>query len=479
MGHSVDGQLAVPSPAMSRGVLALLTGIALIVAFSESMLVPAFPIIAHQYGSTPNEVAWVSAIYLLIGAASVPLVGKLADIYGRKRLLVAVMAIYSAAALLNAFTWNLESLIVSRAIQGVGLAMFPLAFALIHDEVARDRVPLATGIVSGMNSIGSTIGLVGGAWITEQFGWHANYLILAPASIALTVALAVFAVESPQRERSGVDYVGAAFFAIGIGLVLTGLTEGAVLGWTSIGTVLLFGSGAAMIGLFVLQERRASAPLMDFKLPGIRNMLKTDALMFIAGAAFYLGFQLVTYFCQNPAPGFGLDVTDAALVMLPGAALMIVFALLAGVLMRRVGIRFPEFIALVLFVVGFLSFLFFHDTVTQIAVGFVPIVAGVAMLFNSVVNATMVLAPAEKVGTQNGALTVFQEVGQSVAAAIVGATLVSFLNPVTLVPTGQAYLVLCLIGIGFAALGFLVLATLPRITIPGTPAALRPGPPTT
>ncbi len=460
---------------MSRVVLGLLTAIALIVAFSESMLIPALHNIGKQYGASTNEVAWVPAIYLLVGAASVPLVGKLGDIYGRKRMLIVVMAVYSAAALLNGFSWSLESLIAFRAMQGVGLAMFPLAFALIHDEVPAARVPLSIGLVSGMNSVGSTIGLLGGAWITDTFGWQANYRLLGPMAIALTILLGFLAAETNVRERESIDYAGAAFFAIGIGLVLVGVTEGAVFGWTSAATLSLFLGGAAFLVVFVLQERRTREPLMSFRLPRIGLMLKTNVLMFVAGAGFYLGFETVIYFAQGPPPGFSLNVTEAALILLPGAVLMIVFALLAGVLMRRYGVKLPEFLALVLFPVGFSSLLLFHATTAEVAVGFIPVVAGVAMLFNCAVNATMTLAPQQKVGAQNAALTVFQNVGQSIAAAIAGAALLAYSDPVTLAPTGQAYAFLCLLGIVLATIGLVVLSTMPRIDVgKGDPVAAAP-----
>jgi MFS family permease len=464
---------APAAPAMSKLVLGLLTGIALIVAFSESMLIPALPIIQAQYGASATDVAWVPAIYLLVGAASVPLVGKLGDIYGRKRMLLVVMMIYSLAAIGNGFSWSLESLLFFRGLQGVGLAMFPLAFALIHDQVPAAKVPLATGLVSGMNSVGSTIGLLGGAAITAAWGWQWNYRILGPVAIVLTLLLAVFALEGSRREKEGIDYAGAAFFAIGVGLLLVAVTEGASLGWTSAVTLSLFGVAGVLLVIFVVQELRVKQPMMNFRLPGIRSMLKTDFLMFVAGACFYLGFEAIIYFSQQVGPGFGLDITGAALVLLPGAVLMIVFALLAGVLMRRYGIRVPELIGLVLLMSGFLSLFAFHGSEVQVAADFIPIVAGVAMLFNCVVNATMVLSPPAKVGAQNGTLTVFQEVGQSIAAAIAGVALATFVNPSTGVPTGTAYIVICSVGIGLAVMGLLVLATLPTVVIPGSPAASK------
>jgi hypothetical protein len=128
-------------------------------------------------------------------------------------------------------------------------------------------------------------------------------------------------------------------------------------------------------------------------------------------------------------------------------------------------------VALVLLIAGFFSLYAYHSSELAVTLGFIPVVAGVAILFNSVVNATMVLAPPQKVGAQNGTLTVFQEVGQSIAAAVAGAALVSFLDPVSAVPTSQAYAVICFVGIGLAAVGFVVLARTPRLTIPDTPAA--------
>ncbi len=466
-----EGAMVATRPVMSGGVLAVLTGIALIVSISESMLVPALPTIQADYGTTPAAVSWVSAIYLLTGAVSLPVFGKLGDIYGKKRILFVVMIVYSAAITFNGFTWNLETLIVSRAVQGLGYSMFPLAFSLIHDELPSARVPLATSLLSGMNGVGGAIGLVAGAAITASVGWAVNFRLLAPAAWALTILVFLLVRESPERHPQAIDYPGVAFFTIGVSALLVGVTQGGEVGWTSPGTIALFFTALVFLVVFVFRERRTKQPLINFQLPRSRDMLKINFEMFVAGTCLYLGFLAVIYFAQGPPPGFGLEVNEAAIILLPASVSMLFFAPFAGWQVRRIGTRFPAFLGLTLLTVGFLSLLALHVTAVQVAIGTLIILGGVATLFTCLVNSILMLTPGDQVGSQTATITVFQLVGQSIGAAFAGAALTALIDPITMHPSAQAYAIVCALGVVLAATGMVFAFLTPNLKVKEAEAA--------
>ncbi|MEM0264158.1 MAG: MFS transporter, partial [Saccharolobus sp.] len=139
--------------------LLILAPIAIAVMYTEAMLIPSLPTIANDFNVNSATVSWVLTAYLISGVIANPIIGKLGDIYGKKRMLVYVMIIYTIAVSFNGFAPNFALFIIFRTIQGIGLGMFPLAFSLIREEFPPHLIPRAQGIVSAMFGIGSAISL--------------------------------------------------------------------------------------------------------------------------------------------------------------------------------------------------------------------------------------------------------------------------------------------------------------------------------
>jgi MFS family permease len=195
-------------------ILVILSLIAIMVMFTESMLIPALPTIQAEFNSTVTWTSWVLSIYLVAGAVFTPIFGKLGDTYGKKKFLVICMSLYTLGVIATGFAWNIQSLLIFRALQGLGMGMFPLAYALIRDEFPPEKVAMATGIISAMFGAGAAIGLVVGAWISENFGWRMTYHTIVPIAIAITL-LAIYKLqESPIRDPSKVDISGAITFSV-------------------------------------------------------------------------------------------------------------------------------------------------------------------------------------------------------------------------------------------------------------------------
>jgi len=458
-----------PRPLMTGTALALLTCTALLVSFSESMLIPALPTIQAQFGSNAADISWVPAIYLLVGAISVPLFGKLGDLYGKKRMLTFVMLAYSIAVILDGFAWNLPSLLVFRAVQGLGLAMFPLAISLIHDEAVAARVPVAVGLITSMNGVGAAIGLIGGAYITQTFSWQTNYNLLAPFAVVLTLLLYLVARESTQLTRERIDYVGLSIFGLTITMLLLAISEGGILGWTSTATITLFALSAIFAVALVVAERHVTNPLFEIHLPEVGSILKVDFAMLVAGAVMFMGFYMVIYFAQEPTIGLGRDVEKAALILAPAALLMLVFAPLGGRLAQRWGSKPVELIGTFLVIVGFVSLLLLHSGAQELGAGCVVLFAGVSFLLTALSISILILSPAGSVGSEVGLNTSFRTLGQAIGVAISGAFLAGFLVPGTLLPSDEAYALTAYAGIALGIVALLLLASLPNLKVKGSP----------
>ena len=227
------------------------------------MLIAALPTIQAQYNTTTTWTAWIISIYLVVGAVATPILGKLGDWLGKRRFFLVAMVLYTVGVIGNGFAWSLASLLLFRAIQGIGLAIFPLAFAIIRDEFPPERVPTATGIVSAMLGVGAAVGLVVGSWVANNYGWQTTYHSVIPVALVLVVVAALTLKESPIRTPSRVDFPGAITFAIAIVSFLIAMTEGTSRGWTSGFIISLLALAFVFIIAFIIIEMRTRDPMID------------------------------------------------------------------------------------------------------------------------------------------------------------------------------------------------------------------------
>ncbi|HOK28105.1 MAG TPA: MFS transporter, partial [Methanomassiliicoccaceae archaeon] len=183
-----------------RTILAVLASLALMTMFVEIMLVPALPAMVRDFPQQAGWIPWVLSIYMLVGAVVTPLVGRLGDMYGKKRVLIAVMVLYLIALLGGGFSIAISEalfgapsifvLLFFRALQGVGMGMFTLAFGIVRDTFPPAKVPMAIGIIPSMFAVGVSIGLIGGGWITSVGRWNDAFYAVTMPFLALTVASA-------------------------------------------------------------------------------------------------------------------------------------------------------------------------------------------------------------------------------------------------------------------------------------------------
>jgi len=461
-------------------VLVILSLTGLMVSFSESMLIPALPTLQAEFHTTEAVVAWVPAIYLLLGSLTTPTFGKLGDTYGKKKLLLVALILYTIAVIGNGFAWSIDSLLAFRAIQGVGLAMFPLAFALIRDEFPREKVPTATGIISAMFAVGATIGFIGGGYITQTYSWQTNYHLLAPVAAIVTLLVLWKIRESPVRTPSRLDTWGITLLAIAIVGFLVPLTEASVWGWTSLYTLGLFAIAIIAVVALVHAELRVRDPLIDLKLKGVRHVLETNLMMFIAGFAMFMVYLAMAYLTRTPPPvGFGLDTFQSALVFVPAGLVILVAGPLFGRIVSRRGAKNALLLASLIVVASFIFFILFNATLAEIVIGTVILFAGIGGVFVAAINVLIMYVPPSKTGAETALNTVFRFIGGAVGTAIAGSLLTLYEAPITVVlpegptvvlaPTNQAFAYIAVVALILSLVGVVtayVLKRAPDIELP-------------
>ncbi len=230
-------------------------------AMLQSLVIPALPTLQHDLHTTPTGVTWVFTAYLLSASVATPIAGRLGDMFGKKRALLVVLTGLAGGSLIAALATTLPVLIAARTIQGIGGAIFPLAYGIIRDEFPRERVAGGIALISGLLGIGGGLGIVLAGPILDNLGYHWLFWIPALVVGATVIATLLFIPESPIRAEGSVDWPGAALLSFWLVCVLLAISQAPQWGWTSPRTIGLLVVGLLAGAVWVVIEGRTRMPL--------------------------------------------------------------------------------------------------------------------------------------------------------------------------------------------------------------------------
>ncbi len=441
----------------------------------QTLVVPALPTIQDDLDTTNTWTTWVFTGFLLTSAVATPLLGKLGDTYGKKRLLVIAMAIFAVGTVAAALADSIALLIAARALQGAAGAIFPLSFGIIRDEFPRDRVGMGLGLLSATFGVGGALGLVLSGVILESLHWTWLFWIGAVPVIAALLLVWRMVPESPMRTPSRIDWRGAVTLSAGLVALLVALSEGESWGWLS-ATTLGVGLGSLVIlALWVLVELRVPEPMVQIGMMRDRAVFWTNIVALIAGFAMFGTFLLVPTFVQMGAGlpaglaaqvsyGFGASVIVAGLYLLPSSVVMLVVGPVGGILEGRVGARVLTGVGCAVLGLGGFVLALAHTTGAEIVLAMVLVGAGVGLVYAMLAKLIVDSVSPEVTGIALGMNTVMRTIG-GVVGGQVGAAI---LSAVTIGPSGlpaeNAFTVTFLISGVAAFLAVLCTWRIPRRT---------------
>ena len=450
-------------PKRARGMLTVLAGMALMVTYVETMVIPGFKSFVIFFDDAPaTTVVWIVSAYLLVGTVATPVFGKLGDKYGKKRMLLIVMSLYALAVSLAGFSPNIGAafgidranqiyvLIGVRAFQGLGMGMFPLAFAMLPEVFPGARVGQAQGIVSAMFAAGASFGLVGGGYITYVWGWQVTYHTVIPVAVALVIVAYFILRESPHLTPNPIDYPGVASLGLALATALFGLTEGVYWGWTSFSAVRFAGvpwgvpqffllALAAML-FFLMWERRSKTPVVSFTALKQRNIWVSNVNGIFVGLGMFLIFIALVILIEYPyAPGFDLNEFQMGLLSVPVTLSMLALAPVWGWL---VGNRGPKPVMVGGFGImglGAVGLVFFHSSVFELlSFSAVALVGNVAILI-AMSNIIVLTVSPDELGIQTGMNQTFRNLGSAVGPVIAATVTASFMTTTYVAVTGVPF----------------------------------------
>jgi MFS family permease len=286
-----------------------------------------------------------------------------------------------------------------------------------------------------MFGVGTAVGLVLGAWITDNFGWRMTYHSVIPVAVGVTLLAAYTLKESPIRTPSKVDIAGATAFSIAILSFLVAMTEGERWGWTSLNTLGLLGVALIFIVLFVAIEMRVKDPMINLAVLSRRNVFFTNMTAFVVGLTMFMMFQAITYLVRSPAPiGFGASIFDAGLLQVPGAMALLVVGPVAGMLVNKRGAKLPLVFGAVVLAVSFSYFYAFNSTKPEIVFGLIVMAVGMGLMMVSMINIIIQSVSQAQTGIATAMNTIFRTIGGVVGPTIAGVYLARYKSPI-MIPT--------------------------------------------
>jgi EmrB/QacA subfamily drug resistance transporter len=445
-------------------------------ALLQSLVVPVLPTIERALGTSQANVTWVLTAYLLSASIFTPIMGRLGDMTGKKRMFVVSLLFLAIGCLLSAVSTSLALMIVGRVIQGVGGGVLPLAFGIIRDEFPAERVPGAVGIIAALTAVGAGLGIVLAGPIVEALDYH--WLFWFPLFMIASSAVAAFYLvpESVVRTQGRINWAAALLMSAWLVALLLAASEAPAWGWASGRIVGLLVATIVLGAAWVLVEVRSDNPLIDMQMMRIRAVWTTNLVALLFGVGMYAMFAFLPEFLQTPSAagyGFGSSITESGLMILPQAAAMFVVGLVAGRLARRFGSRNLVIAGSALSVLAFVWLAWQHGHKGDIYAVSVALGVGFGMAFASMSNLIVAAVPPEQTGVASGMNANIRTIGGSLGAAFMASIVTSDAAPNGL-PREAAYTH------GFLMLAAaLLLSALAAILIPtrrrAAPTELEPG----
>ena len=424
---------AIPTARSARAVptsaiVATLCLSGTVVALQQTLVVPLLPDFPEILGTTTDNASWLVTSTLLVGAVATPIVSRLADMIGKRRMMVVCMLVMVAGSVIAALRPNFALVVTGRALQGFAAALIPVGISILRDELPREKVPSAVALMSATLGIGGGIGLPASGLIYDHLGWQAIFWGSAAIGVVLIVAVLAIVPESAIRTRGRFDYLGAVLLSIALTSLLLAISKGGTWGWTSERTLGLFLVALVVLVVWVPFELRVSQPMVDIRTSTRRPVLLTNIASLLVGFAMFGNLLATTQQLQLPVStgyGFGTTVVVAGLYMLPSSLAMVAFAPVSAGITRRSGAKTTLIIGCVLLAAGYVARVFLTAAVWQVVLGATIVSVGTAIGYAAMPTLIMRAVPITETASANGLNTLLRAVGTSTSSAAVAAALSS------------------------------------------------------
>ena len=416
------------SPQASRVFVGLMLGM-LVASISQTIVGPAMPRIVSELGGMEHY-SWVATAALLVSAVTVPVVGKLSDLYGRRGFYLAGLVVFMVGSLVAGLAQGFWVLVAARAIQGLGMGtIMPLSQTIIGDIIPPRQRGKYQGMMGAVFGVTSVAGPLAGGVITDHLGWRWLFFAGIPVGVVATFFVVRFLHLPHERRQAKVDTAGIGVLAVSlVALLLATSWGGTSYAWGSAVVVGLYALGAVGLVAFVLVERRAEEPVIPLRL--FRSRVFTASNLASFGLSMVM-FGAIIYIPVYAQGVLGVDATNSGLILAPLMLGFIVMGIVTGLLITRTGVYKP-FMAVGVVVLGvgtwLLTRLTWESTQTQLTLAMVVLGLGIGMAMQQYTLVVQNAVERSDLGVATASSQFFRNVGSTVGIAVFGTVLTSGLG---------------------------------------------------
>ena len=389
----------------------------------------ALPSIERDLHISISSLEWIVTSYALVFAALLITGGKLGDMYGRKRIFIAGLVVFTLASLACGLAPSAGFLIGARLVQGAGAALMnPASLSIITATFPPRQRGTAIGIWAGVSALALAIGPLAGGLIVDNINWNWIFFINVPVGVLGVVASRIFITESRDTSREqSIDLPGLVTSGLALFALTYGLIEGNQRGWTSAEIVGLFVAAAVLFALFVVVESRQRLAMLDLSLFKNGSFTGANIVALLVSLGMFGVFFYVSLYVQNV---LGYTPTQAGAIFLPMTLLIILLAPFAGRASDRVGSRWLMGGGMALLGVSLLLYqrMGVHSGFWTLLPALLIGGAGMAITMSPMTSAAMGAVPPDKAGVGSGVLNSFRQVGGALGIAIMGAIVASYVH---------------------------------------------------
>lgn len=413
-------------------------------ALMQSVVIPIQPELPNLLDTSRANAAWVVTATLLAGGVAMPVSGKLADLYGRKPVLVISSLILLIGSLFCALSDAFGVVIVGRVLQGLAMGYIPVAISFVREVMPAHLRNTAVAGISATLGVGGALGLPIAAWIAQSYDWHSLFWMTSGLALIMVIANAVFLPNVPAVQTGRLDIIGALGMAIGVVALLVGVSKGNDWGWTSAATLGSLIGGIIVLLLWGRFEVAQKNPLIDLRTTARRPILLTNIAALLAGFGMMAQSIVIPQLLQSPeSTGYGLGQTmlQTGLWMAPAGLMMLVFTPISSRMLTAVGGRITLATGMFVMTCGYGVAFFLLSEPWQLMVATCISSAGVGIAYAAMPTLIMENAPRSEAGAGVGVNALMRSMGTTVAGAIMALVLASMTASLggTELPTLEAF----------------------------------------
>ncbi|KRB72771.1 MFS transporter permease [Nocardioides sp. Root190] len=435
-------------------------------ALTQTMVIPIQGELGMLLDTSEANASWVVTATLVAGAIAMPISGRLGDLFGKQRVLMASATVLVLGSLVCALSSSLAPMLAGRILQGFAMGFIPVGIALMREVVPPQFAATGMAAMSATLGVGGAIGLPLSAWIVQDFSWHTLFWVSTGLAFLVALAVALLVPHVRDAVPGRFDVLGALGLAVGLVALLIAVSKGNEWGWAHGRTIGLLVAAVVVLVAWGSYELRVEDPLCDLRVSARRPVLLTNLAAIAIGFGMMAQAIVVPRLLQSPeSTGYGLGQTllETGLWMAPGGLVMMAFSPVSGRLIRVAGARRTLMIGAAVLGLGYVFAIFFADSPWQLLVFNCITSAGIGIGYAAMPTLILESVPITEAGSGVGINGLMRSVGTSISAAVMAAILTA--STITLggyeIPDENAFRICFIVGAAAAFLGMALAALVP------------------